>query len=170
MIPWRRKWKPRESHGQRSLVCSVHWVTNSQAWLRRLSTHIGVLTTLHLYFPFPYNIFLKKPTSILPTLHHFCKQKHLFKTTQEKEIEKKQKIEQANNPLMSTKSSNATLWCSSHCSSRIFPHRSSPPHLWKAFQPFSPQYKRTIGCPDYTELTRGSPLMLLFPDFYNQRK
>ena len=44
-IPWRRAWQPTpmflpgESHGQRSLVATVHGVTKSQTWLKWLSMH-----------------------------------------------------------------------------------------------------------------------------------
>ena len=44
-IPSRRKWQPTslllpgESHGQRSLVSTVHRVAKSQTWLKRLSTY-----------------------------------------------------------------------------------------------------------------------------------
>ena len=43
-IPWRRKWQPTpvffpgESHEQRSLVGYSPWVTESQTWLKQLST------------------------------------------------------------------------------------------------------------------------------------
>ena len=42
-IPWRRKWQPTsgflpgESHGQGSLVATVHSVSQSWTWLKRLS-------------------------------------------------------------------------------------------------------------------------------------
>ena len=47
MIPWRRAQQPTpiflpgESHGQRSLVATVHRVAPSRTWLKRLSTHTG---------------------------------------------------------------------------------------------------------------------------------
>ena len=45
-IPQRRKWQPtpvflpRESHGQRTLVVYIPWVTKSRTQLNQLSTHI----------------------------------------------------------------------------------------------------------------------------------
>ena len=44
MRPWRRKWQPTpvflpgESHGQRSLVGTVHGVTKNRTWLKWLNT------------------------------------------------------------------------------------------------------------------------------------
>ena len=59
-IPWRRAWRPtmpRESHGQRSLVwATVHRVTKSQTWLKRLSKQayvcmcVCVCVCVHLVF------------------------------------------------------------------------------------------------------------------------
>ena len=46
-IPWRKKWQPtpeflpKESHGQRSLVRTVHGIPRSLTWLKRICTYTG---------------------------------------------------------------------------------------------------------------------------------
>ena len=56
-IPWRRAWQPtpvflpRKSHGQRNLVAMVHRVTKSRTWLKWLSMHGFLITSL----PAPYH-------------------------------------------------------------------------------------------------------------------
>ena len=63
------------------------------------------------------------------------------------------------------------LWCSSITQAKLlFPQKAGleppPPHLWKTVPAFSSQYNR---CPVWTG-HRGSPLTLLFMDFYNSRE
>ena len=63
------------------------------------------------------------------------------------------------------------LWCSSITQAKLlFPQKAGleppPPHLWKTVLAFSSQYNR---CPVWTG-HRGSPLTLLFMDFYNWRE